>query len=254
MPLGLMPGMTYEQKELVLNEGETMVLSSDGIVEAHNASREMFGFPRLLKLVGDHTGESSMISYLMDDFSQFVGPGYEQEDDITLVMIRRRSKTEAGMEAAAREPETLGDFEIASQPGNEREAARQVLSAVERLGLPERRLRRMETAVAESTMNAMEHGNGYDPEKPVRIVVRADAENLRVLVYDHGEGSPIPESTSPDLEAKLQGEQSPRGWGLFLIKNMVDELNVLSEKEQHTIELVFHLDEDARQDGNKEKS
>jgi anti-sigma regulatory factor (Ser/Thr protein kinase) len=195
-----------------------------------------------------------MISYLMDDFSLFVGPGYEQEDDITLVMIRRRSKTEAGMESAAREPETLGDFEIASQPGNEREAARQVLSAVERLGLPERRLRRMETAVAESTMNAMEHGNGYDPEKPVRIVVRADADNLRVLVYDHGEGSPIPESTSPDLEAKLQGEQSPRGWGLFLIKNMVDELNVLSEKEQHTIELVFHLDEDTRQDGNKEKS
>jgi len=148
---------------------------------------------------------------------------------------------------------TLGDFEIPSSPGNERQAAREVLAVIEGLGLSERRLKRLETAVAESTMNAMEHGNEYDPEKPVRIIVRSNADSLRVFVYDHGEGSPIPETTTPDLEAKLQGEQSPRGWGLFLIKNMVDELNVGSDENRHSIELVYYLNEDSRQEMEGER-
>jgi anti-sigma regulatory factor (Ser/Thr protein kinase) len=64
---------------------------------------------------------------------------------------------------------------------------------------------------------------------------------LRIHVVDHGVGAPIPDSTSPNLEAKLEGLQSPRGWGLFLIKNMVDEMNLISDADKHTIELVFYL-------------
>jgi anti-sigma regulatory factor (Ser/Thr protein kinase) len=184
----------------------------------------------------------------MEDFNSFVGAGYEQEDDITLVMLKRSGPGAAAPPAAMEQLDTLGDFEIASEPGNEREAASRVLSAVETLGLSERRRKRLETAVAESTMNAMEHGNKYDPEKPVRIVVRTDGDNLRVSVHDHGTGNPIPASTSPDLEAKLDGDQSPRGWGLFLIKNMVDELNVESGEGRHSIELVFHLESDSQEE------
>lgn len=248
MPLGLMPGMFYEQKEVVLNEGESLLLSSDGIVEAHNTKREMFGFPRLQALIGEHSGELGLIGFLMDDFNRFVGSGYEQEDDITLVMIRRLEGNSSGGEGREsriedREAEVLGEFEIQSAPGNEREAARQVLGVLDGLGLSEKRLKRLETAVAESTMNSMEHGNEYDPEKPVRILVRKNGNRLMVQVIDHGEGGGIPESTTPDLEAKLEGEQSPRGWGLFLIKNMVDELNFVPGSGRHTIELVMYLDQ-----------
>src|SRR5215208_5030949 len=45
MPLGLMPGMNYEQKEIVLEDGEAALFYSDGLVEAHDAQGEMFGFP-----------------------------------------------------------------------------------------------------------------------------------------------------------------------------------------------------------------
>ena len=51
----------------------------------------------------------------------------------------------------------------------------------------------------------------------------------------------MPEAETPDLAAKLSGEQKPRGWGLFLIQNMVDEMNVESDESHHTIELVMHL-------------
>ena len=53
----------------------------------------------------------------------------------------------------------------------------------------------------------------------------------------------------PDLEAKLAGLQRPRGWGLFLIKNMVDEAHESTDGELHTLELVMRLaagDEPAR--------
>lgn len=237
MPLGLMPGMRYEQKDVILEPGQSILLSSDGIVEAHNGEREMFGFPRLQSLMTAHHGHSGLIEYLMDDLNAFVGPDHEQEDDITLVVIQR-----AGEEGAA--SGEVARFTVASAPGNERMAARQVREAVASLELSERRLNRLETAVAESTMNAMEHGNHYDPDKPVEIRVLMGNGRLRVHVIDQGGGEEIPESTSPDIEAKLLGEQSPRGWGLFLIKNMVDELNVIADADSHTVELVLNLDDE----------
>ena len=53
MPLGLMPGMPYEEKEATLEPGHSVLLHSDGVVEAHDAHRDMFGFPRLKETVAD---------------------------------------------------------------------------------------------------------------------------------------------------------------------------------------------------------
>ena len=113
--------------------------------------------------------------------------------------------------------------------------------AVSGLGLPQRTLERLKTAVAEATMNAMEHGNHYRAEVPVVIEVSASDEELSIKITDEGSGPPVFHSETPDLEAKLEGAQSPRGWGLFLIKNMVDEMHVSGNPDHHTIELVINL-------------
>ncbi|QIN83843.1 SpoIIE family protein phosphatase [Rubrobacter tropicus] len=90
MPLGLMPGMGYEEKEMLLGRGESVLFYSDGLVEAHDRRREMFGFPRLQGLVGAHrSGGSSLISFLLSELARFTGEGWEQEDDITLVTLDR---------------------------------------------------------------------------------------------------------------------------------------------------------------------
>ena len=94
MPLGLMPGIGYEEKEIVLEEGESVLFYSDGLVEAHDAHREMFGFPRLRRLVGEHDGaDGSLVDRLLQELSGFVGDGWEQEDDITLVTLQRLAVT-----------------------------------------------------------------------------------------------------------------------------------------------------------------
>jgi serine/threonine-protein kinase RsbW len=108
----------------------------------------------------------------------------------------------------------LAELSVPSEPGNERRAMEEVAAAVGGLGLDERTLEKLKTAVAEATMNAMEHGN---------------------------EGPPVPAPETPDLEAKLDGMQTPRGWGLFLIRSMVDEMKVGGDEDHHTVELVLHL-------------
>src|SRR5687767_2956057 len=135
----------------------------------------------------------------------------------------------------------LAKLSVSSEPGNERLAMERVAEVVKELGLSEERLERLKTAVAEATMNAMEHGNRYDPDVPVKIQVWLLEESLLVRIIDRG-GSPPPSPNAtevPDLEAKLEGMQTPRGWGLFLIKNMVDEVRVSGNPDHHTVELVM---------------
>jgi predicted ester cyclase len=91
LPLGLMPNMPYEEKEAVLGVGDNALFYSDGLVEAHNPPREMFGFARLRALVAEHAEEGSLVDFLMEELYSFVGEGWEQEDDITLLTVKRSS-------------------------------------------------------------------------------------------------------------------------------------------------------------------
>ena len=89
MPLGLMPGMSYEEKEMMLEPTDSALLYTDGLVEAHDPQGEMFGFPRLRALVAEYGEERSLGEALLEELYSFVGEGWEQEDDITLLTLRR---------------------------------------------------------------------------------------------------------------------------------------------------------------------
>jgi serine phosphatase RsbU (regulator of sigma subunit) len=90
MPLGLMPEMKYDEQTAMMRPGESLLLHSDGLAEAHNADREMFGFPRLAALVGRDLSGEELIDTCMAEFTRFTGgETQEQEDDITLVTLER---------------------------------------------------------------------------------------------------------------------------------------------------------------------
>jgi len=88
MPLGLMSASSYEEKEMVLDVGESVLFYSDGLVEAHDPEGQMFSFPRLRALVAEHTEEGALGEYLLEELYSFVGEDWEQEDDITLITLR----------------------------------------------------------------------------------------------------------------------------------------------------------------------
>ena len=134
----------------------------------------------------------------------------------------------------------LASFAVRSEPGNERVALAQVAQAVAGEGLSPGRLERLKTAVAEAAMNAIEHGNRNQPDIPVDVVVTAADGDIVVTITDQG-GAPkeAGPGAEPDLAAKLAGEQAPRGWGLFLIRHMVDAMDVTTEGTRHTVRLVM---------------
>lgn len=302
MPLGLMPGMHYEVQVTHVQGGDSILFYTDGIVEAHNPQREMFGFPRLRSLMAGPQVGAELIDFLLAALAGFTGPAWEQEDDVSLLTLECAAEpvyvrppaecldeaeeprlfaadpapvaaptlatrampnmTADRSQAAERSAvlkmweshpdeawRVLADFELESRPGNERVAIERVAEVVRDLALTEARLERLKTAVGEATMNAMEHGNRYQVDVPAEIRVVASRRALVVQVTDHSGSSSIPSAEPPDLEAKLNGLQSPRGWGLFLIQNLVDEMNVVRDTEHHTIELIMHLTEGAAYGG-----
>jgi serine phosphatase RsbU (regulator of sigma subunit) len=90
MPLGLMPGMSYEEKVTVLGPGEGVLFYTDGLTEAHNPQGEMFGTPRLRGLLTERSEDGRGLSAtLMEELERFTGEGWEQEDDITLLTLER---------------------------------------------------------------------------------------------------------------------------------------------------------------------
>jgi serine phosphatase RsbU (regulator of sigma subunit) len=75
---------------MALDAGDSVLFYSDGLVEAHDPKGEMFGFPRLRALIAQHGEEERALGdFLMEELYSFVGEGWEQEDDITLLTLRR---------------------------------------------------------------------------------------------------------------------------------------------------------------------
>jgi serine phosphatase RsbU (regulator of sigma subunit)/anti-sigma regulatory factor (Ser/Thr protein kinase) len=256
MPLGLLPDMKYEENETILSPRSCLLFHSDGLVEAHNEAGEMFGFSRLRQLVSEAPCSSDLIDYLIYHMQEFTGKGWEQEDDVTFLTLENTQPESSASEIPntnqfiqdLKDWHTLEKFSIPSVPGNERIVMERVAQIVSPLQLPLGRVEKLKTAVSEATMNAMEHGNQYNSEIPVEVTVRVSPLSLSVQITDFGGGEEMPPtSEDPDIEAKLRGEQSPRGWGLFLIENMVDGMVVSTEDDKHTIDLILLLegDEDA---------
>ena len=147
------------------------------------------------------------------------------------------------MTSVARPPRRLAAFEIASVPGSERTARTRIARAVASCGLSPAQLDKLGTAVGEATMNAIEHGNRGRAELPVEFQVFQSGDEVVVTISDRGGGGDVgcPEDSAelPDLARKLAGEQDPRGWGLFLIRHMVDSVDVTTEGERHTVRLTI---------------
>lgn len=127
---------------------------------------------------------------------------------------------------------------LASIAGNDQQAMEYVTTSVQELALSEQQLSRLQTAVAEATRNAIEHGNQYRSDLVVTLQVLISQESITVRIHDQGVHLLI--SDPPDLATKLAEPQTGRGWGLYLIKHLVDHWQFRNGTHGHTIELTMH--------------
>ena len=110
-------------------------------------------------------------------------------------------------------------------------------------GLNAERIEDLKTAVAEACTNAMEHGNHGRPDARVVVSMQCNGDKFSIRVSDEGQGiQSMPEE--PDIDKKMEGLQTPRGLGLFLIRKLVDQVdfNEISPKG-HTVKMVIQKGE-----------
>jgi len=240
MPLGLMEGIRYEETEGDIAPDSNVLLYSDGLIEAHDGAREMFGFDRLRSALAIDDAGSELLDRLLETLNAFTGPDHEQEDDITLVTLRRSAGVADGDATAG--STALTAFSLPGATGNEREAMDRVAAAVADLGLPGDRLERLKTAVSEAAMNAIEYGSQGHADVPFDVDVAVTPTDVVVRVTDRALSGAVPtDAETPDIVRKLAGEQKPRGWGLFLIEHMVDAMDVSTDDEAGTQTVTLRL-------------
>jgi serine/threonine-protein kinase RsbW len=142
------------------------------------------------------------------------------------------------------------ELHIPSVFGCEKVAMEKVAAVAERMGFSRDRVEDLKTAVAEACLNAIEHGNKLNRTIRVGIELLADDSKLQVSVSDQGEG--VGAVPHPDIEAKIAGREPPRGWGIFLIRNLVDEVQFDAKAGGgHEIRMLIHLDRESSVPGSR---
>jgi serine phosphatase RsbU (regulator of sigma subunit)/anti-sigma regulatory factor (Ser/Thr protein kinase) len=240
-PLGIVPDCEYLDTRLALEEGSVVVFYTDGAVEAMNAAQELYGFERFLASVQArrHLGATDLLDALFDDISRFAA-GQEQHDDITIIVARIGSATPQG-EPAPMASETKFELHLPSALGAEKRAMEFAAEVAAKMGFPRERIDDLKTAVAEACINAIEHGNRLQATTKVGIRLTADAERLLVAVHDKGSGI-VKKQGSPDLESRIEGRADPRGWGIFLMESLVDEVSFETTSEGNVVKMIIYLD------------
>ncbi len=139
------------------------------------------------------------------------------------------------------EAEQKLELHIPNAFGYEKVAMNFAATAAKDMGLSDARIEDLKTAVSEACLNAMEHGNKMDASMKVGVILNVEEMNLQVTVQDVGdEIGPV---ETPNIEDKIEGKSDRRGWGIFLIKNLVDEVKFESMPGGgNLVRMIIHLE------------
>lgn len=226
LPLGLEDEVTYEEFCLTLAENDVFVTYTDGMIESIGEGEGFALFESMLMPPG---GQELLIAHAERMVERCGASTGSRADDRTLLMVSRRP--EAAAECV---------WEMKSRPGNEKAIVGQVAEWAVEAGLPAARADDLRSALAEASINAMEHGNGYDPE--AKVVVEACRNGIRrivIRVHDGGRGFAVP---LPDRESMSDGGSEPdvpRGYGLRMIEELCDEWRLGNGAAGFYVELIF---------------
>ena len=125
--------------------------------------------------------------------------------------------------------------------GSEKKAMDYVASVAAEMGFSEGQINDIKTAVSEACLNAIEHASKLDASIKIGIRLAPDVSSLHVEVQD--QGGPIGKVKIPNIEKKIAGEEETRGWGIFLIKSLVDEVSFKAVPNVgNIVKMVIHLD------------
>lgn len=133
------------------------------------------------------------------------------------------------------------ELAIPSRLGLEQVAMDAAASIAKLMGFSEDRIEDLKTAIDEACVNAIEHGNQQNADVKVLVELIAEDNKLQVDIHDRGKGL-RGDIQKPDIDELIAGKRPTRGWGLFLIQSLMDEVEFDWNPETgNVIRMVIHL-------------
>ena len=261
-PLGSSETANYGQRSVHFGKNSMIVLYSDGIIEAQNPHGEFFGFDRLEKMLKELpkkiTAEKA-VKRILEAVNRHLGDAPPQ-DDVTVMVIRSIAEELAPVTEVedndGEDGEDLFEIQSSKQSGSSEEWQQNFLSRREaqiesegyimprenvevflpstlgyekvardaaetiarEMGFSNDRIEDLKTAVAEACMNAIEHGNMEDRATSVTVLLSAASDSLEIRIQDRGR------QVIPNPLPLPGGSDKSRGWGMFFIQSLMDEV------------------------------
>lgn len=135
------------------------------------------------------------------------------------------------------------EISIPSRLGYEKVAMRAGEALANLLGFIPERIDDLKTAISEAVINAIEHGNQLNKNLSVVVLMTSSGGKLEIEVHDKGQGVKSKKEVTPDIDAKMEGLDTPRGLGMFLIQQLVDEVEFCQETGDGSyIKMIVHLE------------
>jgi serine/threonine-protein kinase RsbW len=140
-------------------------------------------------------------------------------------------------------PEKKFQLRLPSVLGCEKVAMDFAASVAKSMDFPAERVEDLKTAVAEACINAIEHGNKLDASMKVGISLTVVGDRLQVAIQDEGKKVMGRVPATPNIEHQIEGATDTRGWGIFLIKSLMDEVSFEATPEgRNVVKMIIHLD------------
>lgn len=214
LPLGIMPGMNFEEQEADLECGTGLFLYTDGLNEAENPAHGQFGEERMMNLLQPGMESRVLIDNVRDAVHAFAD-GAPQSDDLTMLYIRFMNSRKT--EETERHLILHNDIQQIPQLAEFVEAVADLAHLD--VGLTMSLNLALEEAVSNVIMYA--YPKGSDGLVDVEAIVRKDS--LEFILSDNG--TPFDPTAAPEADITLDVEDRPiGGLGIFLVRNIMDEV------------------------------
>jgi phosphoserine phosphatase RsbU/P len=215
LPLGVREGELYQQRSIPLEPGDTLLLFSDGITDARNATGMDFGFEQLERLVKENgrLAPGALIEAVGNALSAFSGNA-RPSDDQTSVAIQVESTTRLSLMHDELELRSnLGEL------GRARDFVRHFCAQISAAPLDAAAVAELELAANEAVSNIMKHAYSGESDQLIRIEADAFADGVSVRLRHLG--SPFSPETAP--APQFDGSRES-GFGMYIIRSSVDEV------------------------------
>jgi len=227
--IGAFEEAAFKKERLVLKEGDTLLLYTDGVTEAFNRNNEEFSDERLKALVAGHRydGIKGLVALIMDEVGSF-SSGMLQSDDITIMAVRYFGNTAAGKGSGEQEIVLKNDYpEI-------RRLADKVTVFGKQNGLSLDTIDDVNLAMEEIINNIIKYAYDDKDEHEIKVGLKKEEDVLSVEILDDGRPFDPLKVEEPDTERPLR-EREPGGLGIHFVRNMMDSMEYRRSGEQNIL-------------------